>query len=545
MASFDKYSNYDENSSFSSIVFGANRPILEVELNEMQQIIASKFERICSVIGNGYYPINSGDIVCASNKTVTVNGGIIISSLGVIKIKESSSVVYSTSNPFVYFEIKEVDITKDSEIRSCGNTQGSVIQNKIVDERIGAETSRRKALTYTLKVGVKSNLTNVNYIGVGIYEDYSFNLENGGLLALRNDVLSLGRKEDTVVGKDSVALGIGNTASNSRSFALGELNNVSGSDSFALGRKNTVSSGISVAFNEENTAKGGRSTAFGYKTSSEADSSFSEGMYSKAKGTNSHSMGNTTTALQNQLAIGAFNDDTLSTQNATSGSSEGTAFVIGNGSNGAKSNAFRVRGDGVVYAKGAYNANGADYAEYAEWADGNPNNEDRRGYFVTFDEEKPNMIRRAKADDLSVLGVVSGNPCVVGNSDECWTKQFLTDDFGCYLYENDEEDIEITVKDLVNGEEVFRTEIVTLPIRKYIQNPEYNPEQEYIHRSNRPEWCAVGWIGVLPVREDGTCEVGGYCTWSDDGLATKAEPSRFNYRVLERVNENIIKVAIK
>jgi hypothetical protein len=59
-------------------------------------------------------------------------------------------------------------------------------------------------------------------------------------------------------------------------------------------------------------------------------------------------------------------------------------------------------------------AAGADYAEYYEWADGNPNNEDRRGLFVTFaDEDK---IRVANDKDTYILGVVSSNASIVGNS---------------------------------------------------------------------------------------------------------------------------------
>ena len=59
------------------------------------------------------------------------------------------------------------------------------------------------------------------------------------------------------------------------------------------------------------------------------------------------------------------------------------------------------------------------------------------------------------------------------------------------------------------------------------------------------EWSAVGWIGVLAIRDDGTCKAGGYCTCNDEGIATSAEPSRFNYRVVERISENIIKAVIK
>lgn len=50
MTSFDKYSNYAENTAHSSIVFGADKPVLEVELNELQQIINTKLSRIITAI---------------------------------------------------------------------------------------------------------------------------------------------------------------------------------------------------------------------------------------------------------------------------------------------------------------------------------------------------------------------------------------------------------------------------------------------------------------------------------------------------------------
>ena len=51
MSDFNKYSNYTEESSFSSVVFGSNRPLLEVELNEVQQIINSKLNKIMKALG--------------------------------------------------------------------------------------------------------------------------------------------------------------------------------------------------------------------------------------------------------------------------------------------------------------------------------------------------------------------------------------------------------------------------------------------------------------------------------------------------------------
>lgn len=249
-------------------------------------------------------------------------------------------------------------------------------------------------------------------------------------------------------------------------------------------------------------------------------------------------LGYNSNAEQNQLAHGHYNNYSLAKANSTSGaSSSGTAFVIGNGTNTSRSNAFRVTGTGAVYAKDAYNATGADYAEYSEWADGNPDNEDRRGYFVTYDEEKPNMIRIANAGDY-ILGIVSGNPCIIGNADEDWMQRYIYDEFGCIQYEEAEEEQTYTDE---SGEEKTRT----ITITKYKENPEYDPAKEYMQRKDRKEWSAIGWIGVLSVRDDGTCTPGGYCKVADGGIATAAERGIDTYRVLERVTDNIVKVAVK
>ena len=318
--------------------------------------------------------------------------------------------------------------------------------------------------------------------------------------------VSMGRKSGTTVGIKSIAIGNVVTASGSSSQAFGQ---------------GTVASG------NYSHAEGDSTTASGFWA-------HAEGSHTTASGNYAHAEGYYTTALQNQHAQGHYNSTSLATANSDSGTSTGTAFVIGNGTSSTASNAFRVTGKGATYAKEAYNATGADYAEYAEWADGNPNNEDRRGYFVTFDEDKPAMIRKANEGDW-VLGVVSGNPCIIGNSDECWRGQYVYDEFGGIVYE----DVEETYTDEETGEEKTRI------INQYKLNPEYDASKEYIHRENRQEWDAVGWIGVLSVRDDGTCTPAGYCKVADGGTATAAERGIDTYRVLERVSENIVKIVVK
>ena len=72
---------------------------------------------------------------------------------------------------------------------------------------------------------------------------------------------------------------------------------------------------------------------------------------------------------------------------------------------------------------------GADYAEYFEWKDGNSSSEDRIGQSVVLDGHQ---IRKATdSDDTSkILGIISGNPSVVGDSAELrWQGKWELDAF--------------------------------------------------------------------------------------------------------------------
>lgn len=130
---------------------------------------------------------------------------------------------------------------------------------------------------------------------------------------------------------------------------------------------------------------------------------------------------------------------------------------------------FQLNGNGSGYCDGAWNGGGADYAEYFEWADGNPDNEDRRGFAVALSGSK---IQKAVLGD-TIIGVISGNPSVVG--DAAWNKwagKYQRDEFGSYVFD-------------VDGHRVL--------------NPDYNPDAEYTPRSQRPEWGCVGLMGKLRI----------------------------------------------
>jgi hypothetical protein len=208
---------------------------------------------------------------------------------------------------------------------------------------------------------------------------------------------------------------------------------------------------------------------------------------------------------------------------------------VGNGTDTAnRSNALELSNAGSLYIAGSYNTLGADYSEHEEWADGNPDNEDRAGHFVTY---VGNKIRYANSDDDYILGVVSATPSVIGDSDiGYWRGRFETDVFGRIIYEKAK-----VVRHRVNdkGEDEEYTVIQDVPKTA----SDYDPTREYIPRSQRPEWSPVGTHGKLIVIDDGTCEVDGYCTAADGGIATAAFGG--GYRVIERLDENHIRIRIR
>ena len=186
----------------------------------------------------------------------------------------------------------------------------------------------------------------------------------------------------------------------------------------------------------------------------------------------------------------------------------------------------------------SFTASGADYAEYYEWSDGNPNNEDRRGKFVTY--EDGDKIRIANSDDDYILGVISSRPAIIGNgyTDE-WQGLYLTDVYGERLTET----VEVEEQEIKDEE---GNVIETIPAHtevRFILNPEYDPEQEYIGRDQRKEWAVVGTHGQLVLIDNGTCTVNGYCTVGDGGTAIPTEKSE--YRVIARLDNTHIRIVIK
>lgn len=280
-----------------------------------------------------------------------------------------------------------------------------------------------------------------------------------------------------------------------------------------------------------NIAVGTYSHATGDLTSAIGDYSSAGGHHTTAKGFCSSATGYRAYANNYQFACGRWNKSSSGPTDADG--MTGDLFLIGNGtiSGNTANNAFRVTTTGGVYGLKSYSSSGADYAEYFEWLDENPDNEDRRGYFVTLDRDK---IRKATDKDEYILGVVSATPAVEGDSQsENWSGMYLKDIFGEKLIE------------VVEVEETTDEHGKVIPAytsQRWILNPKYDSSLSYENRENRKEWSAIGLMGKLVVIDDGTCQENGYCKPNENGIATASETG---YRVMKRLDENHVRIVLK
>ena len=334
------------------------------------------------------------------------------------------------------------------------------------------------------------------------------------------------------------------TASGRCSHAEGSGTTASGSCSHAEGSGTTASGYYSHAEGDNTTASGDYSHAEGNNTTANNYSSHAEGYKTTASGNTSHAEGDNTTASNHcSHASGKYN--VAMTEGGSVSNTTGTAFVIGNGTDSsALSNAFSVQFDGTVKAQSTITASTtADYAEFFEWLDGNPDNEDRVGYFVALDGDK---IKIASNEDDYILGVISGEPFVLGNGDcDTWNEMYLHDEFRRTIYEPapkvkevlDEEGHPTGEYEVVEGEYEG-----TRPVL----NHKYDPSKVYISRFKRKEWSPVGMLGVLAVRHDGTAKVNGYVTVNKDGIATACDKKSENsYRVIKSKTDNVVEIIFR
>ena len=129
----------------------------------------------------------------------------------------------------------------------------------------------------------------------------------------------------------------------------------------------------------------------------------------------------------------------------------------------------------------------ADYAEVGEWADGNPNDEDRIGYFVAVDINSPGITMVKANSSSNVRGVTVKAPAFSGN---CTSGKFDK-----------------------NGELIKQYDFVAV-------------------------------MGLVSVIDNGTCTVSERCMPADDGTAVPSTNS-MGYQVISRIDNTHVLIEVE
>ncbi|PEO39944.1 peptidase G2 autoproteolytic cleavage domain-containing protein [Bacillus wiedmannii] len=339
-------------------------------------------------------------------------------------------------------------------------------------------------------------------------------------------------------GYFTIAQGDFSHAEGNSSVACGNNSHVEGSYTSAGDPNEPLQGDSAHAEGYFSKAYGNFSHAEGYFSFARGNSAHAEGLYTIARGDSSHAQGAYTIAQGdfshaegvNTQAIGAHSHvegiGTIAKFNGShilgkyGDSQEPYSWFIGNGLTatnkeiGAKwlTSTRNMYIDGNTYVSG-----GSNYAEMYE-IKGAPID---TGFFVTLQGE---FVRKANSQDDYILGITSATPSILGNSAEMrWHKKYIVDEWGQIQYKN-------TLEDDLNCQQIP------------MLSPEWDANKVYIPRRNRAEWVVVGLLGQIAVRDDGTCEIGGLCSPTDDGIATKACKG---YKVMKRLNPNQIVIILK
>ena len=165
--------------------------------------------------------------------------------------------------------------------------------------------------------------------------------------------------------------------------------------------------------------------------------------------------------------------------------------------------------NGQAYFDAGLSQNNYDYAEYFEWEDGNIDDEDRRGYSVVLGTD--GKIIKATSDDepTNIIGIVSGTSGIVGDA-ACydWHGKYQVDEWGARLTD---EVYQLTWTESGENHSYDEDRVpegITVPenVSRRLHNreritPGYDDTKQYIPRDKRKEWCTVGLLGKVRLRD--------------------------------------------
>lgn len=161
MASFDRDSNFNAEANFTGVKFGESKPVLETELNELQEIQnEARADIIRDSIPSGFVKLGELDYNymqnhenCVKLKTESiayVNGyKVTIPKDTIIDLGKSPE--KDIREDLIFLEVWREEVTKDSILTKHGGDHQPQITNSIKDERYPIETTRRIALKWRIR----------------------------------------------------------------------------------------------------------------------------------------------------------------------------------------------------------------------------------------------------------------------------------------------------------------------------------------------------------------------------------------------------------
>ena len=167
--------------------------------------------------------------------------------------------------------------------------------------------------------------------------------------------------------------------------------------------------------------------------------------------------------------------------------------------------------DGAAYFDSSLSQNNYDYAEYFEWEDGNPSNEDRRGYSVFVNSNGKIEKATDSTNTSDIIGVISGTAAVLGDGAVYdWQGKWKVDEWGTVMREPAKQ---VSWKDENDKNHSYDEDKVpdgiTIPshasYKEYtrkILNSDFDETKVYVPRDKRQEWDPVGLLGKVRVRDD-------------------------------------------
>lgn len=201
MASFDKYTNYKDNAGVSGVVFGAEKPLLEVEMNEMQEVQKTMLRNaIKSIMGDGITDLGK---ITFSDGTLSIGDKCALSVDGYL-VECTGLSIELEDNQTAYLQVWEETVSYGDTLKEEGNQQSTdKVQNWFKDNRSQAETSRRKVIKYTLSTSETLNVHNLAIASVSggvmtkLCKEVSMSSLSKQVIDLR---VQIGTLEDGVLG---------------------------------------------------------------------------------------------------------------------------------------------------------------------------------------------------------------------------------------------------------------------------------------------------------------------------------------------------------